>query len=179
MERIYPTHPQEQAPRRGRANGAAWGYTDCVAPPSDEHAVEQANEDFYRAFETLRVEAMDAIWAGRDDDLCIHPGRAALVGWSAIRESWRVIFEHSRPVRIRPVSVRVQIVGDMARVSCIERIETSTRAGGHAVVARVACTNLFVRTEVGWRLTLQHGSPIADGRFSSDEDEPVSRRDVN
>lgn len=145
----------------------------------DARAVEDANEAFYRAFEALRVEDMDAVWAGRDDDLCIHPGRSALVGWSTIRESWRLIFEHSRPMRIRPVSVHVLVVGDMARVSCVERIETTTRAGGHAVVARVACTNVFMRTVRGWRMTLHHGSPIADGRFSIEDEDPSTRHDVN
>lgn len=138
----------------------------------DVALVTEANEAFYRAFEALDAAAMARVWTGREDDVCIHPGRSAIVGGAAVHESWRTIFEHSRPVRIRPVAVQVLVVGDMARVSCVERIEAPLRSGAHAVVARVACTNVFVRTGDGWRMTLHHGSPIAEPRFEAVDDGP-------
>jgi hypothetical protein len=39
-------------------------------------------------------------------------------------------------------------------------------------VARVACTNLFLRTEDGWRMTLHHGALISDDHEPELEPDP-------
>ena len=41
---------------------------------SEEDAVREANDRFYRAFESLKLEAMEAAWAHDERVQCIHPG---------------------------------------------------------------------------------------------------------
>lgn len=139
--------------------------TDTAA---DRAAVLEQNKAFYAAFEALDVEAMSRVWARRAQDVCIHPGWEILQGWHAIRESWRVIFANTDYMRFQPSDVQVEILGDVARVTCVENIFSVIE--GHSLHSRVGCTHLFVRTPDGWRLTLHHGSPIAVGQVYGDFD---------
>lgn len=141
----------------------------------DALEVVAANDTFYRAFEALDLKAMERVWAQREEDVCIHPGWEILTGWATIRRSWDAIFQNAGKMRLRPTDVAVEVSGDFARLSCVEHIVAYAR--GQEVRNRVACTNLFVRTAAGWRLTAHHSSPIAD---RGEPARPASRRnDLN
>lgn len=136
--------------------------------------VMAAHERFYAAFEALDYDRMAAAWAQRETDVCTHPGWEALFGWEEIRQSWRAIFANTPYMRFEATDVRLEIWEDVARVSCVENIfQVFEGANLHS---RVACTNLFVRTEAGWRITLHHGSPIATAQqlTQPEEDEPLN-----
>lgn len=117
-----------------------------------------ANRDFYTAFESMSFADMAAVWAQRPDDCCIHPGWEVLHGWREIRESWRAIFSGTSFVRIDLTGVSAEIHGSVGRVVCVENLLSVVES--QAIHSQVACTNLFLLTEAGWRLTLHHGSPI-------------------
>jgi hypothetical protein len=62
----------------------------------------------------------------------------------------------------------VTIVGDVGWVSLDENIlqSTGSPAGGAPDTeelsgARIAATNVYVRSEESWRMLLHHGSPVA------------------
>ena len=46
--------------------------------------------------------------------------------------------------------------------------------GAYRHEARVACTNLFLRTDEGWRMTLHHGGVIADDHEPELEPDPYT-----
>jgi len=81
------------------------------------------------------------------------------VGWPEIHESWRAIFSGLSFVRFHAEIVSVRVVGDAARVCCVENMMMIT----HGVTAhsQVAATNLFERQDGEWRMVMHHGSPMA------------------
>ena len=54
---------------------------------TDSDAVLAANLEFYRAFTTRDVPAMDALWAQEAPVACLHPGWTALKDRDSIMES--------------------------------------------------------------------------------------------
>ena len=118
---------------------------------SDEADILAANAAYYSAFSAADFGAMSRIWA--DADLtCIHPGWPALVGRSAILESYRHILSNPNQERIEPRNATVIVTGGEARVLCVEFV------GG----AALAATNLFRRVDGAWRMTHHQASPIAE-----------------
>ena len=69
--------------------------------PDDEIAeIEEANARFYRAFEGLDLQEMEAVWARGEHVKCIHPGWGLLTGWDAVRASWETIFKNTVEIQI-------------------------------------------------------------------------------
>src|SRR5215469_7466233 len=58
---------------------------------TEADALLAANLDFYRAFATRDMAAMERVWARETPVLCLHPGWALLRGRDAVLESWRQI----------------------------------------------------------------------------------------
>lgn len=141
---------------------------------SDELAVRTALDAFYDAFEAMDMDAMSAVWARRDHDICVHPGWEILSGWDEIRESWRAIFANTGFMRFQASGVQVELLGDVARITNVENLFTV--AGVHTAHSQIAATNLFLRTPQGWKLTLHHGSPMAAHHVVEelDPDEPAN-----
>src|SRR5688572_19517545 len=91
----------------------------------EQQAVADANAAFYAALSNSDLDGMDEVWFPADWTECVHPGWTALRGWDAVRESWRLIFESPTRVAISTSNVRVRIIGDVAWVSCLERMATT------------------------------------------------------
>ena len=125
---------------------------------TDRAKVEGANARFYRAFEALDLAAMDAVWAHHDDVKCVHPGWPLLVGWPAVRESWRAIFANTEEMRFTLSDVRVVVEGDMGWVTCTENILSDVQ--GRVSVTSILATNLFARTEDAWLMVHHHASHV-------------------
>jgi hypothetical protein len=53
--------------------------------------VLEANATFYRAFTEGDYDTMSALWAERAPVTCFHPGARALIGRSAVLDTWRQI----------------------------------------------------------------------------------------
>ena len=126
---------------------------------ADEAALRALNDALYVALQDMDMAAMGDIWAGREHDVCVHPGWEMLSGWPSIRESWRAIFANTGFMQFSTSDVQIEVLGEVGRVSCTENIFTV--AGIHTVHSQVAATNLFLRTTAGWKLVLHHGSPVA------------------
>jgi ketosteroid isomerase-like protein len=125
---------------------------------SDADDVEEANAGFYRAFETLDIAEMDRVWVHDERARCVHPGWPLLCGWQAIRGSWVRIFENTAEMRFTISDVTVNVAGDLAWVTCTENI--LSEVGERVAVTAILATNLFERTDRGWRLLHHHASHV-------------------
>ena len=109
---------------------------------TDGDAVLAANLEFYRAFATRDLPAMEALWARAAPVACIHPGWPALAGRDAIMESWQRILGNPNSPRIACYDERVLLYGDTAVVVCEEELDGGT----------LIASNLFVREDGAWRI---------------------------
>jgi len=143
--------------------------TTEVPDMTDGDAVLAANLEFYRAFATRDLGAMDAIWARRAPVACIHPGWPILSDRDAIMESWRGILANPDAPRIACYDERVLLYGDTALVVCEEELDGGT----------LVASNLFVREEGGWHIAHhQAGQLVARGpqRRRAERPPPPSSR---
>lgn len=116
--------------------------------------VLEANQAFYEAHEQRDLDAMRAVWEHSDRVACVHPGWPILRSWALVEESWRRIF--AGPGRNQFIITNVDASGDrdVVWVTLDENLVDGGSTG------TIAATNLFARTNDGWRLVLHHGSPV-------------------
>ncbi len=117
---------------------------------------QDAEAAFYEALEKSDLDAMMAVWADDDDIVCVHPGGARLAGVAQVRESWRQIFASGQTLRFR--LRHQQSLNGMTLVvhSAYEQISI---AGEARARNPVITTNIYMRTETGWRMVVHHASP--------------------
>lgn len=117
---------------------------------------QDAEAAFYEAIEKADLDAMMAVWADDEDIVCVHPGGTRLSGLEQVRESWRQIFASGQTLHFR-LRHRQALNGmTLAVHSVYEQISIAgeTRAR-HPMIA----TNVYLRTESGWRIVVHHASP--------------------
>ena len=117
---------------------------------------ELVEEAFYDAVQRGDLPGMMALWSTDDEVVCVHPGGARLVGLSAIRGAWEGIFANGG-ITVRPCRVVVHTGAVTAVHSLVEQIAVSSPIGNQVVECPV--TNVYVKTGLGWRIVLHHGSP--------------------
>ncbi len=122
--------------------------------------VTKANEEFYRAFESLDVARMDRIWLQQEYVTCIHPGWSLRVGWPAVRDSWVLIFNNTFSMTFELTEIQIQVAGDIAWVICTENI--TSRQGEATQESRVLATNLYEQVGEQWKIIHHHGSPVME-----------------
>ena len=120
-------------------------------PDETTTAVLAANEAFYRAFNQKDVDAMDAVWARREDVACIHPGWNVIQGRDQVMDSWRSILTNPNQPRIVIGGAGVTFAGETAIVICRELVAASG----------LAATNVFVLQEGDWKLLHHQSGPVA------------------
>ena len=125
----------------------------------EEQAVAKANEQFYRAFETLKIEEMEKVWAKDADIQCGHPGWRILRGWGPVMESWKRIFENTPSMKFTLTDVKVEVHGDLAWVTLYENLNSTI--AGQSYSAAILTTNMFQKSATGWRMILHHGSSVS------------------
>lgn len=116
----------------------------------EKRSVLQSNERFYRVFATGNGDEMDALWSSDAHVLCTHPGRAALIGRSAVMQSWRALLEQAPEIVCSDADVAV--IRGVAIVTCLEHI-------GQAVLS---ATNVFIWEDGDWKLAHHHAGPLAE-----------------
>ena len=120
-----------------------------------DETVLAANRAFYSAFEAIDMDAMSDVWEHSDRATCVHPGWGRLHGWAAISASFFALFQNGQPLQFILTNERVDVVDDVAWVSCDENI-LSDQVGG-----TVAALNLFARGDGGrWHMVVHHGSSV-------------------
>jgi ketosteroid isomerase-like protein len=117
---------------------------------TEADAVRAANLEFYRAFTSRDLAAMDRLWARRVPVLCTHPGWVPLAGRDAAMASWRDILANPAAPAIMCHEDAAYLFGDVAVVLCEEEL-----TGGY-----LAATNVFIREDGAWRLVHHHAGPI-------------------
>jgi ketosteroid isomerase-like protein len=137
----------------------------------NEQKGQEANERFYKAFNSQDLELMKDAWHENDSVVCIHPGWGVLKGFDAILKSWQGIFQSMENLDIQLSNVEVIASEDLVWVSCQENLYTITLDGVQN--SKVHATNLFKPSQDGkWRMVLHHASSIPnrnlEGEISSD-----------
>jgi ketosteroid isomerase-like protein len=119
---------------------------------------QDAEAAFYEAFTKSDLDAMMAVWADDDDIYCVHPQGGRVTGVADVRESWRRIF-NSRQTLTFALREQHLVHGMMFSVHCVyEDIQLEDES--HARASTVA-TNIYMRTDQGWRMVAHHASPAA------------------
>jgi ketosteroid isomerase-like protein len=135
---------------------------------ADEREVERVNQAFYDAVESgdlglLEAVLLDGPLAG---SVCVvHPGWPVLRGRRHVLRSYALIMANTDYMQFFLTDVEIAVAGDTALVSCSENILSGGPAepdgsAGELVGGLVVATNVFRRTESGWRLWSHHGSPV-------------------
>ena len=117
---------------------------------------QEAESAFYDAITRADLEAMMAVWADDDDIYCVHPNGARLAGVEQVRESWRRIFAGGQSLRFE-LRDQQYVQGMMLSVHSV--YEHISVAGEPRPRSPVIATNVYLRTERGWRMVAHHASP--------------------
>jgi ketosteroid isomerase-like protein len=113
-----------------------------------------ANEAFYDAHERRDLDAMGEVWDHTDAVVCTHPGWPILRTWPLVEESWRRIFAGGGRNQFIITNVVATGGPDVVWVTLDENLMQEAATG------TVAATNVFIRTDLGWKIVLHHGSPV-------------------
>lgn len=132
--------------------------------------VEAVNTAFYAAFESADLDAMTQLWIDDVEALCVHPGSIPVRGSAAIGRSWALIMANTPYIQFFLTDVEVSVLGDVASVTCTENVLTADEYtdDGSFAGAKAVATNVFVRTDDGWRLWIHHASPVMSGETHED-----------
>lgn len=125
--------------------------------------LENANAQFYDAFEKVSINMMENIWSHNDDCICIHPGWEMFIGWLAIRESWLTIFSNTENLKFTITNTKIKLYEDVAGIiTCVENIKMIINE--RKIFTGLVATNIFEYDgdQRRWLLVYHHGSPISD-----------------
>ncbi|MEJ8636488.1 MULTISPECIES: nuclear transport factor 2 family protein [Streptomyces] len=144
---------------------------------TDIELVEEANTTFYETMERGDFEKLSGLWL--DDEIsCIHPGWPVLSGRGEVLRSYALIMANTEYIQFFLTDVKVNLAGDTALVTCTENILSGGPAEdggelGPLVGQLVVATNVFRRTDEGWRIWSHHGSPVlTESDDAEDEESP-------
>ncbi|MEV7233602.1 nuclear transport factor 2 family protein [Streptomyces sp. NPDC051020] len=148
---------------------------------ADIAAVEQANTAFYEAMERGDLDELSGLWLPGENLTisCVHPGWPVLSGRGEVLRSYALIMANTEYIQFFLTDVGISMTGDTALVTCTENILSGGPAEdggelGPLVGQLVVATNVFRRTEDGWKLWSHHGSPVLTEDEDEDEDESPS-----
>ncbi|MFC5822991.1 nuclear transport factor 2 family protein [Nonomuraea insulae] len=145
----------------------------------DTAAIETVNQEFYTAIESADLDKMTEIWAedSTDDQVsCVHPGWTLLTGRSEVLRSWALIMANTTYIQFVLTDVSTTVLGDVAVLTCVENILTAGEEGEASFAAgKVVASNVYIRTSLGWRLWMHHGSPVLQGDDDEEEEGELER----
>lgn len=127
-----------------------------------QHALRAANAAFYDAFEKLDLEAMANLWARSVPVSCVHPGWDLVLGYEAVMQSWRGIFDGSGELSLR--SEDAQVVAGSAMGWVVSREILNTRVQNTPIENTLSCINTFVLEDGVWRVAHHHAAPLLAGK---------------
>ncbi|MET7934742.1 nuclear transport factor 2 family protein [Streptomyces sp. NPDC005322] len=143
---------------------------------TDSERVAAVNTALYEAMEQGDHSALERLWLdSRDTEVsCVHPGWPVLRGRGEVLRSYALIMANTDYIQFFLTDVEVSVMADTALVTCTENILSGAPAEeegqlGPLVGQLVVATNVFRRTEDGWKVWSHHGSPVL---AESDDDGP-------
>ena len=119
-------------------------------------SAQEAEAAFYDAFGKSDLEAMMSVWADDDEIYCVHPGAPRISGLANVRESWRRLFTNGQTLSFQ-LRARHEIHGMMIAVHSV--YELITVAGQGPSRNPMLATNIYLRTDRGWRMVAHHAAP--------------------
>jgi uncharacterized protein (TIGR02246 family) len=127
--------------------------------PPQAHLMASPDEveaQFYEALREADLDKLMALWADDDEVVCVHPGGPRVVGAGAIRVAFEAMFANGSisawPDKVRRVHSLTAAVHNL-----VERIELASAEGPRT--GYVLATNVYLKTDQGWRLVAHHASP--------------------
>ncbi|MBW8087327.1 MULTISPECIES: nuclear transport factor 2 family protein [Streptomyces] len=143
---------------------------------TDSERVALVNTALYEAVEQGDHATLQRLWLDSPDTevSCVHPGWPVLRGRGEVLRSYALIMANTDYIQFFLTDVEVSVMSDTALVTCTENILSGAPAEeegqlGPLVGQLVVATNVFRRTEDGWKVWSHHGSPVL---AESDDDEP-------
>ena len=121
----------------------------------------EANERFYRVFESLDFAAMEDLWEKSDRVFCVHPGWSPLYGQRPVLDSWKRIIENTSTMHFDLIDVRGRLEENIGVVTLLEQIQSQVGQERHSSGA--VYTNLFSFDGSSglWKLYHHHASSAA------------------
>lgn len=137
----------------------------------EHREVEAVNAAFYEAFENADLDTMQDLWLDDPETLCVHPGALPVRGTGPINRSWALIMANTPYIQFFLTDVEVSLWDRVASVTCTENVLTGDESTGPDAFggAKAVATNVFVRTDEGWRLWIHHASPVLSAGNHEDE----------
>ena len=135
-------------------------------------SAQEAEAAFYDAFGKSDLEAMMAVWADDDEIYCVHPGGPRISGLANVRESWRRLFSNGQTLGFQ-LRARHEIHGMMIAVHIV--YEQITVAGQGPARNPILATNIYLRTDRGWRMVAHHASPAPAPQAARTAPEPEAK----
>jgi len=133
---------------------------------------QDAEAAFYEAFVKRDLETMMEVWSDDDDSYCVHPGGARISGIENIRESWRGIFASGQELRFNLRESQHIHTVMLAVHSIYEHI---TVAGQSRTPQPMIATNVYQRTERGWRMVAHHAAAAPASMRATGGPEPATK----
>jgi len=124
-------------------------------------SAEECERSFYEALDAADGEAMADLWLDDDDVCCIHPNGPRVVGYAAVKGSWNAIFANGA-VSLRVAGRKSLDTPTVVTSNVIE--ELTVAQGRERALVHVIATNVFVKTNAGWKMVLHHASPAPGGQ---------------
>jgi ketosteroid isomerase-like protein len=148
-----------------------------VSAAGDVARLTELTEDFYAAFESGDLDAMDALWVNGElaaSVTCVHPGWPALRGRDEVMRSWAMIMANTTYIQFVLTDIEVEVGTDFAVLTCVENILTADddddADSSDFAGAKGVATNVFRRMPEGWRLWVRHGSPVISSSHDDDDE---------
>ncbi len=120
---------------------------------------DDTEQAFYEALQQGDVDRLMSVWAEDEEVACVHPNGPRLVGPGAIRAGFETVLSNGG-MAITPVSTRRMETATCAVHHVLEKVQAITSEG--LQTAYVLATNVFVRSELGWRMVAHHASPASE-----------------
>ncbi len=118
---------------------------------------QDAEDVFYDAFEEADLDKMMSAWSDEDNIVCIQPLSKQVQGRAAVSNSWKKVFSADAKMEIEVHHQNWIEINDIAIHVVHEQLifNGDRRQMPPALIA----TNVYRRSENGWRMVLHHASP--------------------
>ncbi len=129
-----------------------------AAVADDKSDVLAANNEYLRAFSSLDIKAVEAVWAHDGNVTVIHPfSKTPAVGWDAVRKSWEEAISRSIEFSITMDNPHVSVGNNAAWVVGIENVRAHRKSGQTEEFSSLA-TNIYEKRDGRWLMVHHHGS---------------------